>query len=186
MCAFQANIPQPTDTLNKSQGDLLGNFQAIQTLIDVNHYDFASGNQGKHMFVSMPTQTVDPVTAGLEMALYTKSVAGTPHMYIRQQTNGAVTDITGATTGTGNDTTTLPSGVILKWGTGQVSSQKQTIPFTTPFNNIFSIIASPAKPTGGPVLTDGISITSYNVNNFSVLTDPTDPSITYTWLAIGN
>ena len=44
---------------------------AIQTLIDVNHYDFASANQGKHMFVTMPVQTQSPGTALGEMALFT-------------------------------------------------------------------------------------------------------------------
>ena len=79
--AYNPNIPQATDTLNSSQGDLLANFMAIQTLIDVNHYDFASANQGKHMFVTMPVQTQSPGTALGEMALFTMNDGSERHNY---------------------------------------------------------------------------------------------------------
>ncbi len=46
--SYQNNIPQPTDALSQSQSDILNNFAAIQTLIDVDHVDFANINQGKH------------------------------------------------------------------------------------------------------------------------------------------
>ena len=200
--AYNANIPQPTDTLNKSQGDLLANFQALQTLIDVNHYDFASGNQGKHMFVSMPVQAADPSTAGNEMALYTK-LAGSPlvpHMFIRQQTNGAVVDFTGVnfvpvlpwSIGS-QGSTTLPSGLILKWGSNTTPSSGSigllTVPFSTPFTSIFVPFAVAANPAG--VINNSVTARIYTYSNSQIqvetffTTSGNHFPVTFSWFAIG-
>ena len=59
--AYQNNIPQASDQINKSQADILNNFAAIQTLIDANHVGFANPtNQGKHNFVSLPLTSSSP------------------------------------------------------------------------------------------------------------------------------
>jgi hypothetical protein len=72
--AYQANIPQPGDLLSQSQSDLLNNFMALQTLIDINHVDFASGDQGKHKWVTFPVQgAIPPAGSGFlagELGLY--------------------------------------------------------------------------------------------------------------------
>ena len=51
---YQNNIPQPTDQLSVSQGDLLNNFASIYTLIGVNHVQFDASGQGKHFFAEFP------------------------------------------------------------------------------------------------------------------------------------
>lgn len=53
---FKANIPQPTDNLSKSQGDLLGNMQQLDASFLVDHYTFSdiSGQTGKHRQVTTP------------------------------------------------------------------------------------------------------------------------------------
>lgn len=54
--AYNQNLPQATDAISDSQSGILGNFQAIKTLVDVNHvtFDDPSGNQGMHKFLQMP------------------------------------------------------------------------------------------------------------------------------------
>lgn len=116
--AYQPNIPQPTDTLNDSQPDLLGNFQAIQTLIDVNHVDFANAaDQGKHKWVTMPFQSSDPGTALGEIALYSKKDgAGVTQLFLENDNDGTVVNITTSGQAT-SGWTRLPSNILLKWGT---------------------------------------------------------------------
>ena len=114
---YNNNIPQPTDALNKSQGDLLTNFGSIKSLIDVNHYDFANTLAGKHMFVTLPIQAADPGTTSTEMALYTKDdgSGSNPAMFIQPKSSGTPINITSSGQAT-NGWTRLPSGILLKWG----------------------------------------------------------------------
>lgn len=85
---FKSNIPQPTDILDQSQKDLLGNMQQLDASFGVDHYPFTdvSPNLGKHNKVTTPiisgsahpVTTTDPViyamedTANLGLLQYTK------------------------------------------------------------------------------------------------------------------
>ena len=86
--AYQNNIPQPTQRLKDSQGDLLANFQALQTFLEVNHVTFGSGDEGKHKWVSFPTQGSAPSFAGGEEGLYNLVYATTAQneLYVHKQT----------------------------------------------------------------------------------------------------
>lgn len=72
MPTYNANTPQPTDTISSTQLPIQTNFASIQTTFDVNHEDFASPDFGKHKFVELPNQGSDPAAAGNEMTLYSK------------------------------------------------------------------------------------------------------------------
>lgn len=133
--AYQANIPQATDQLSKSQGDLLGNFQAIKTLIDVNHVDFSSGDEGKHFVVTLPNQSTSPPTgytflAG-EVGLYNfinpsgTGGTGANEIYLHTSQSGAAVIAEVPLTASNQASVGwcyLPSGLILKWGVASVSS----------------------------------------------------------------
>lgn len=70
--SYTKNIPQPTDQINNSQPQILANFQAIDTVVSVNHVDFddPTGDQGKHKFVEFPAENYTaPVVAG-EVTVY--------------------------------------------------------------------------------------------------------------------
>lgn len=185
--SYQANIPQPTDSLNDSQADLLGNFQAIQTLIDVNHYDFSSPNQGKHIFVTMPEQTASPGTALDEMALYTKAVAGTTQLFLQRENvapAGADLDITSFSMVLANGGTNLPSGIVLKWGQGATVANVQTVNFTAGFPNaLLSIQVTPAISAGPAIYYGDINVTAYSATAFSVYSEGAAQN--YCWFAIG-
>lgn len=118
--AYDQNIPQSTDFLSTSQPQLLANFQAIQTLVAVNHEDFASANIGKHKFVTFPVQSATPATVAGDIALFSKASAltGQNELFFQQDTGDPLdivpfTASDPATTGW----TYLPSGLLLKWGT---------------------------------------------------------------------
>lgn len=158
--AYNANIPAPTDQLSQSQADLLGNFQAIQTLIDVNHVDFASADQGKHKWVTFPVQTPSPPIAfgAGELALYSflNPVTSKNELYINKLNQVTVTQIPttasilSVTSNPGNNVSGwsyLPSGVLLKWGnstangsTAVVFPVAATIPV---FTNVMTVLVVP-------------------------------------------
>lgn len=69
--AYDQNIPQATDRIKDSQSALLANFQAIKTLVDVNHETFGSANEGKHAKVDLTDQTSSAPTPGAgQIVLY--------------------------------------------------------------------------------------------------------------------
>lgn len=61
---YNPNIPQPTDILSDSQGDLLGNFQALDTSFGIDHYKFSdlTANNGFHNKVTTPVFVANPPT----------------------------------------------------------------------------------------------------------------------------
>lgn len=153
--AYDQNIPQATAKLKNSQPKIKDNFQALKTLIDVNHGTFGAADQGKHKFVTMPEQSPNgPATSADEMALYTKAVAGVTQMFLRRENvvaTGAEIDFTSATANSSNGTLTLPCGIILKWGKATTTTPNGTknISFATAFpNNIFAAYAVTSTVSG--------------------------------------
>jgi len=127
--AYNQNIPQPTDQLKVSQADILANFQALKTLIDVNHETFGATGEGKHKFVQMPEQGAAPTTAANEGGLYTAEGATTAvsQLYFRRENDGIKIPITegtlpGVNFGITNGFAFLGSGLLLKFGNVNVAS----------------------------------------------------------------
>lgn len=155
--AFNPNIPQSTDLLSQSQSDLLNNFQAIQTLVDVNHVDFASADQGKHKWVTFPSQGATPPAgsgfAGTELGLYNAVYATTTkqELFVNKTNQATVVQVpltasllsTNSAPPSNNGMWTyLPSGMIFKSGSTQGT-----------FSGIVTV-----TPTGGPAFTQILSV----------------------------
>lgn len=75
--AYNSNIPQPTDRISVSQGQILDNFAALQADFGVNHVTFnAPSNIGKHNVVTFPRQAAAPgVFGATEFGLYNMTYA---------------------------------------------------------------------------------------------------------------
>lgn len=62
--SFNPNIPQPSDNLSVSQGNLLTNFSTINTYFGRDHFAFNAGsNNGYHQQVNMPGKSSPPSAA---------------------------------------------------------------------------------------------------------------------------
>ena len=154
--AFQPNIPASTDLLSDSQSDIQGNFQAIQTLIDVNHYDFGTSDHGKHFMVSMPPQSPAPTFAAGEVGLYAflNPTTSQNELYINKTNQVTVTQIP-ATASTLSITsapaqgtagfTYLPSGIFITWGSTTVNGNTLITLPTPPPTQILSVQLSAAS-----------------------------------------
>lgn len=80
---FNPNIPQPTDDLSDSQGDLLTNNGALDTSFGIDHYKFSdpTSSNGFHNKVTTPVFVANPPTG-----LPPDTSAGFPIFYGFQQT----------------------------------------------------------------------------------------------------
>jgi len=116
--AYTANIPQATDRIKDSQSQLLGNFQAIKALVDVNHVTFDLAGQGKHKFVTFPTQAAAiPTILDTESCLFygTSADNGATELQIKKDAAGVPVSFTGAKLSNDSGWTRLPSGLLLKF-----------------------------------------------------------------------
>jgi len=153
--AYNENIPQGSDNPSTSQGQILANFQEIDTAFNLNHGNFNDADQGKHLFMQMPEQSSAAATAANEGAIYTQESAltGVTELVFRRESNGTEIEFTGSTA-TANGWTRLPSGILLKWGTGSGSGitavsfpTGASIPiFSSVLNAIICVSDSSASP----------------------------------------
>lgn len=190
--AYNPNIPQPGDLISISQGDILANFQAIKTLIDINHEDFASANAGKHKFLTMTVQAPAPVFAVGEIGVFSflSAVTGVNELNI---TNSAGTTTPfSASLQNPSGWSYLPSGVLLKWGNSGTIAGANAIVFPVAanipvFNNIFQVIISTKVAGAGDSFVILNSFTTLQMNVFSTQRTANVGAVSgFTWLAIGN
>jgi hypothetical protein len=191
---YNQNIPQPTDSLNQSQPQLLGNFQSIDTLINVNHVDFddPSGDQGKHKWVSFPVQAVPPATLATELALFSElsAITGNNELAVRLPSNGAIYEFT-SSGAAANGWTRLPSGILIKWGDSATIPGAQTINFPVAanipvFSSIFQVITSTRNNAS---VDSFVTLNSFTTTGISVYSSQRTTNSTaasrFTYLAIG-
>ena len=196
---YNANIPQPSDLLSISQGNLLNNFGAIQALIDINHVDFAAVGAGKHTFVEMPVQSPVPTTVGGEVGLYCQTSASTTQpelVFARQAGSSApaavqITEFTSAGW-TNPGWTKLPSGIMMKWranigvgGSNTVTKNLNTdVPGSPNFTTVLTILITPIDTAA--TYNNVIGISNVTSPSFTVYTASTPPStVQFSYFAIG-
>jgi len=191
--AYNENIPQASDNPSQSQAQILDNFQAISTAFNTNHGNFNAADQGKHSFLQMPEQSSAPATSANEMGFYTKesSLTSIAEMFIRRESNGTEIEFT-SSLGAANGWTRLPSGILLKWGTGSGSGAH-----TTNFPTGATIPVYAAVYTGFVVTADSsgtpntfATFRSVSTTGISVYgsrrTSTTSTATTYNYLVIGS
>lgn len=186
--AYQENKPLPTDRLKDSQADIQGNFESNKIAFDQNHVTFDDADAGKHKFLQFYQQGAAPITGGTELALYTKSVTGVPQLFLRREASGTEYNITSATAST-SGTTTLPSGLILKWGVTNDLAGNSLTTYTLPVafpNNIFSVVVTGYLTSDGNQL---VTLTAYTTADFTVFNRQLigiSTIVKATYFAIGN
>lgn len=187
---FNPNIPQATDLISVSQGQLLTNNQQLDTLFDIDHVtwdDATTADRGKHRAVHLKFQGSDPTTAADEGAIYTK----TDDLFYRRSGNGDVVLLSG-TPGPSGPTqpghSWLPGGLLLQWDVGSFSTGQLTLvkTFSTPFT------ATPVAVTFGfasppPALENfQFRVSTFTVNDITFRCTANNQAFTFWYMAIGN
>lgn len=145
--AYTENIPQSGDNPSDSQPLILANFEAISSLVEVNHVGFNTGDSGKHNFMQMPEQGSAPTTAANEGALYTKEVSGATELFFRRESDGSELQLTGAETSGANGFFEFPGGIKLIWGTATTISVATDITIATSLTTLYSAVFTRTQAT---------------------------------------
>ena len=195
MSSYNASIPQPNDLLSDSQGQILQNFGALNTVYGTNHFPFDNNmisQIGKHKFVQMPVTTT-PVTLANEGTLYSKAVTGGTALFFTRDVTSDVqltSPVFTAPVAATNGYTFIPGGLILQWGTVTPITSTGTVLFSAANiafpNNCFNVqcTLSPATPPTGNAQT--LSIYSISSNSFIYNYSGGSAYNRFYWWAIGN
>lgn len=196
---FQPNIPQATDNLDISQGDILENFQVLNSFLSVDHTPITGGtaDDGKHISIHMEDQTSSiPSTTATEIALFNKNigyggiVGNVRSLMLRQISSGAQYPITGPVKLNSSGYTMVSGGIILQWGT-TASITKNTITaigFPMPFPHAcFVVIPCTTDPTaGGTNQAHDLSISgTATPTQFNIYYTNGNSTAKFMWVAIG-
>lgn len=137
---YNPNIPQPTDLLSNSQGQILANFNKANSSFGINHYPFDNGtvNNGKHLKVELPT-TGAPGSVASELVLFSGTTPSlrTALFYQRDNSGTGPFQLTGidplnATSGY----TFLPGSLLIQWGQVSPPGSGGTVIFPIPFDGV--------------------------------------------------
>lgn len=149
------NIPQAADFPSNSQSQILTNFASIQSLVDVDHVDFANGAAGQHNKVTLfnqagglpvfsPLGVVGMYSAGNAVGF---SATNQNELWLNTTSAGAtVVQIPTTASSLGivrpaysasglNGWTLLPSGIKMAWGTATATGTiaAQTVTLVAPY-----------------------------------------------------
>jgi hypothetical protein len=197
--SYNANVPLATQSISSTQAPIQTNFSIINSSTQgfaVDHQTLTDATDGgKHNKVSLLQQGADPAALATTPIIYSKQVnypgpVTRSELFLRealgdggsvvQMTNLFTTPSAGA-----NGTTTLPGGIILKWGTVASVVNNTTITFATAFpNNCYNVSVTVIRnDTASRVLY--VRTGSVTTTQFIVRTDSGGTSGIY-YMAIGN
>lgn len=196
--SYNNQIPRATDLISNSQGQIQGNFVAIDsgttqtgTGFARNHVTMTDGtNGGLHNRIDFYQALTDPVIAGFVASLYPKTVGSDEQL--TYSNSSTVTQITGPFSKTNNGYCFLPGGILLKWGSFAGSSGINTFSFPTSgsipvFSAVYQVFLQPSSAPGAPNYfgyIDSKTTTGFTYDSVA-RTSNTSASGTYSYLAIG-
>lgn len=182
--AYNQNIPQPTDQISVSQGQILGNFQAINSWVGVNHVGFNVGDSGKHTWVTLQQQTAPSPFLSPEVGIsnYNLALTSTSQLWFSYFDNTATKreyPVTASILST-NPTPAyasvgwayLPSGIFMKWGMISINAVAgaATLPLsygtasTGPiFTSIINVQITPRSQSALPAFIIGYTLAAPNL-----------------------
>lgn len=190
--AYNSNIPQPTDQLSVSQGDLLNNFQAIATIINP--------NTGSITFVDQVSAPTFPANQDGLYAI-TNGITAVSELYISKNIGSGGTrqiPLTASILSTSANTNIspgqnskgwsyLPSGIIIQWGTVTVTPNatfSDTFPLTFPIQ-VIQVMISPQN-TNNAVTMSNVYKTTQTTTGFSGYAGAiAGGTASVSWFAIG-
>lgn len=171
--SFNPNIPQAADIPAQSQGQLLTNFQQLNSIFSQNHVtwnDATVSERGKHTVVEMQSQGATPTPSGTNISIYNAQAADLTQQLFMVNSSGIPVQITGAGS--------PGSSFEFRAGTFTSVAGITTVTFSSPFpNSIISVVCQPRSNSSAWY------VNTQGTNNFTLATSS---SILFNYIAIGN
>ena len=180
---YNANIPQPTQLISVSQGQLLDNFGQLNTQFGVDHVAFNTGSgngDGHHKQATFDASVTPSTPTGTQSVLYPQTVGGLIQLFFQNATT--TTQLTGAASVVSNPGYVfLPGGLIMKWGSGAVTGSPVA------FSPVFPTAAFAMVVVGTSTLyTGGFVVSALSAGSYTVSRTSGSGSTGYYYIALGN
>lgn len=184
--SFNPNIPQSSDIPSQSQGQILTNFQQLNTVFDVDHVPFNDAtavNRGKHDQSTYIELSVDPATLADEVSFYSKDSGGNSRLFMRQESSGTVIQMSGEdpVNAASSGSTFLAGGLIYAWNRETVSNN--TTVTVSAVTNIHQVVLTIEDASATPM--SRVYVFSVAGNTFRTKV-PTGGSAVIRWMVVGN
>ncbi len=182
---YNLNIPSAENSPSVDQPNMKINTNAVNSLMNVDHYGFKIADGGFHKKSTYPILASDPGSPLTSLVQYTKTEAGSTELFIQRDSIATPIQLTaGLITAAANGSTFLAGGIILKWGTVALAGASGGVVFGTAFPaNIFSI--SMNALTTAPATNGILGYSANTVAGFTVHQNG-GAALTVSWIAIGN
>lgn len=200
--SYDPNIPNASDFLADSQGQLKINFQQLDAGFAFDHYQFSDGtaNRGKHKAVEMVDQATPAGDAG-QSNLWSNTDGTTSQLYYMNEASTNVYQLTkaidasyanfgNAVYNSGNTVnagwTFLPGGLILQYGTtvNITNAGSTLITFPVTYASApFSVVITMNRNDN----TKSVDITVFDLTttDFKIINSSSNNSKPVFWMAIG-
>lgn len=205
--AFLPSIPQSTDQLSTSQGNILNNFTVLGAIAGNGNpastsINTSATNSGFNWLYLPPQGAIPPAGSAFpsgNVALYSaaSTATGFNELYLNKTITGpTVTQIPISAyrvggTNPGNGWTYLPSGLKMAWGRSTTGSAAfVTLTYATELTNFpgfTTIYAFPqlTRISGAGTSTNFVTLTAYNQTTFQVYSSAGGTAVQFSWFVIG-
>lgn len=201
---FLSQIPQATDQLSISQGNILNNFSVLGVIAGNTTANTASLNDTVGFnFVNLALPGSPANTGANQMALYTGTLLGAQQLYVVSPNNTKRIPMTASTTATQNNIgftgqstgwTYLPSGCKMIWGnaitTGAAPNANTVIVYNTvsgfPGFTVGTSVQVTRFTSTTPTVNNFMYVQQQNLTQFTVYQSSGAVGAQFSWFAIGN
>lgn len=169
--AYTYNIPQPTDQLSVSQGQILANFTALGAIADNGQPSSAALNSTAGFnFIYLPVQSPAPTFPAGSIGLFSLLNSNTSVNELYVNRNGTQIPMTASYQVSTTGWSYLPSGVKMVWsrvttgntGATTINLTAPSIPNFPGFSNVFTINVSTSTNVNAWVTS--VTNTSFVIN----------------------
>lgn len=197
--ALNTVVPSAGQTLAVTRDPIRNNFVSINDQFALDHYEFNSVNNGLHQKVTLPAAAAPAQVANANVIYsQTSAISGEAELVAAKQNGSAApascqtNEFTYARYNATNGTTTLPSGIKIKWGSGTTTGTNPvTVTFNAAFTTIYSVQVSTGINNAGNAQQCYTNVDAFDVNGLTVrtyrpgLTGPGLQAANFQWFAIG-
>ena len=193
MATYKPDIPQASDIIAISQGDILGNFTYLQESVGKDHNMTDSSNpaltnpDGYHTVIHHVTQVADPAVIAAVGQIYTKNVTvgiTTDTQLFFESGLGVISQLTGGNSSGMNGYIYLPGPVLVQWSLTTIPGTTITPTFPIPFPTACFGVVATANNTA--ILTPTPAVGVYNVTTTNFSMNLTFAGQKVFWIAFGN
>jgi len=201
--AFLPLIPQATDKLSISQGNILNNFTILGAIAGNSNASSASINATSGFnWLYLPASGATPPAGAafpagdVGMYSFINTATGFKELYLNKTMTAGITQIPATAarmggTNAGNGWTYLPSGLKMAWGRSTTGgSDHVTITYATELTNFPGFTTVNAFPqltriSGAGASTNFVTLTAYNQTTFQVYASAGSTEVQFCWFVIG-